>query len=85
MMPKIDDVIERLEYSKKTMHNGYVFKLVRPDIVNDAIELLKEQKPVYPRLGHVDEGLWICGNCDVAIFPHGTHYCHNCGRKVKWE
>ena len=43
------------------------------------------QAPVAPRLGHAGEGLWICGNCNIAVFPYGVNYCHYCGRKVEWK
>ena len=61
--------------------------------LSDAINILKEQKPVKPNLD-VDE--WICGNCchklehqellgDNMLFHEQYNYCPNCGKKVKWE
>lgn len=55
------------------------------DILSDAIELLKDKEPFEPLLADADHKMWICGNCKVAIFPHGTSYCHNCGKVVLWN
>lgn len=55
--------------------------------VVDALELLKEQEPVEPRIQTSGSGVtwWnVCGNCQTAINPNDK-YCHECGRPVKWE
>jgi len=51
-----------------------------------AEELLKEQEPVKPERQHSGGTTWwnVCGNCRTAINPNDK-YCHECGRKVKWE
>ena len=43
-MADIDKTIERLEHSHRQMINGYIYDLVRPDVVDDAVKLLKSQK-----------------------------------------
>ena len=57
------------------------------NIAKEAMELLKEQEPVEPRIQTSSSGvtLWhICGNCNTPISPNDK-FCHECGRAVKWE
>ena len=52
-----------------------------------AEELLKEQEAVRPERELSGGGTtwWnVCGNCRTAINPNDK-FCHECGRKVKWE
>ena len=54
-------------------------------MLDDAIELLKEQEaiPVVQReIMHML--VWCCGSCGVAI-TDGDKFCRMCGRKVKWD
>lgn len=55
-------------------------------VINDAIDLLKEQEPVEPIPPTDESDLWKCGNCNHQLF-RCTHqrYCEMCGREVKWE
>lgn len=56
-------------------------------MLKDIVALLEASEPVEPILA-LDDGkhkLWQCGNCKVAVFQRGESYCHNCGRKVKWN
>ena len=48
------------------------------DIVDDALELLKEQEPIWNDVLNV----WTCPSCGQMV---STNYCRDCGRKVKWE
>ena len=57
------------------------------NIAKAALELLKEQEPVEPRIQTSGSGVtwWnVCGSCQTAINPNDK-YCHECGRAVKWE
>jgi len=57
------------------------------NIAKAALELLKEQEPVEPRIQTSSSGVtwWnVCGNCQTAINPNDK-YCHECGRPVKLE
>ena len=58
-------------------------------IMVDAIDLLKaqEQEPISASIVDSDGGLmhwWACGNCQAPINPEDK-FCHECGRKVKWD
>lgn len=65
--------------------------------MRDALELLKEQKPIKPTIS-VDT--WICSKCghtlesqeliddkeNPQVLIHEQYqYCPNCGRAVKWD
>ena len=55
-------------------------------LLQDALELLKEQEPVDPAIGGNQNSCWyfICPRCQLAI-DKGDQYCRHCGRAVKWE
>lgn len=48
--------------------------------LNDALTLLKEQKPIRPLIAN---DMYFCGSCKYAI-PRTTNYCPKCGKKVEW-
>ena len=59
----------------------------------DALELLKEQEPIEPK---VDVDQWRCGNCghelehqellgENVLFHEQYSYCPQCGKAVKWD
>jgi len=53
----------------------------------DALALLKEQEAVPPEREYSGGGItwWnVCGACRTAINPNDK-YCHECGRKVRWN
>lgn len=61
-------------------------------VLNDALNLLKEQEPVPPDVD--SEGSCSCGNCGATVgyYPAGCKtpeklctYCPECGKMVKWE
>ena len=54
--------------------------------IDDALELLKEQKSVKPKQRNPHLGAWWyeCGNCDTAISP-SDNYCRGCGRVIDWS
>ena len=47
----------------------------------DALELLREQKPVKP-INKSDMN--FCGECKFAL-AETMNYCPKCGKAVKWE
>jgi len=52
----------------------------------DALELLKEQEPVEPTREVNENGqILSCGNCRAWFIVQKQKYCHECGRKVKWD
>lgn len=62
---------------------------------DDALKLLKGQKPVKPYLDFDGKDVWTCGNCNKHLFhlsytqcdddEKAFHkYCGYCGRAVKW-
>lgn len=84
-----EKVIKGLELLKEFLGDGLPGKNVvfnsYINIVNDAIELLKEQEPVEPTLYYDTENAWyICGVCKANI-QFADKYCHECGRPVKWD
>ena len=51
--------------------------------LDDAAELLKEQKPVEAELEGGGTNWWyVCGDCHGAI-DNRDSYCRHCGRKIK--
>ena len=63
------------------------------DLMRDALELLKEQKTVEPKL--VGVNTWTCGECGALLgweeFAQSGlelikyKFCPECGRAVKWN
>jgi len=51
---------------------------------HEALELLKEQEPIEPCSLMGEDGIWQCGRCGAFIGEEEC-YCHECGRKVKWN
>lgn len=53
----------------------------------DILAMLKEQEPVKPAKEYSGGGVtwwYVCGDCLTAINPNDK-YCHECGKKVKWN
>ena len=64
------------------------------EYIDDAIDLLKEQEPVKPRVDA--DGTFNCGNCGepVGFDEHpftckapeiAMKFCCGCGKPVKWK
>lgn len=57
-------------------------------ILNDVVELLKEQEPIRPilaRIGNYDAiNDYTCPVCGTDLY-HLQKYCDECGRAVKWQ
>ena len=62
-------------------------------LIDDALELLKEQEPVEPS---IDVDTYVCPNCghrlehqgmlgDNVIFDERYNFCPACGKKMKWD
>lgn len=52
----------------------------------DVLELLKEQEPIEPKRTVDEHGQVLsCGNCGAWFEVQFQKYCHECGRKVKWD
>lgn len=62
----------------------------------DALELLKEQKPIEPTFRQDEDGVfvWACGSCGAYMYhiydgidkaKEYAKYCRQCGKKVKWN
>lgn len=92
-MPDRDKVISHFQDAIGASSKGNRWRFVRVDIIEDAIELLKEQEAVKPKL--VGVNMWECGECDTLLgweeFSQSGidlinyKYCPGCGRKVKWD
>lgn len=82
-----DDFCVVCPYKDKAMENWYCFH--KPDLMRDALALLKAQEPVEPKMMYfVDEGLtWetyevpTCGVCGALLGD--ALFCPMCGRAVK--
>lgn len=61
---------------------------VQDQLINDALELLKEQETTLEKDGHhircLNCGEYWCDN-DREGNPFPMNFCPNCGRKVKWS
>lgn len=54
-------------------------------IVRDALDLLKEKKPVEPEMEGGGSTWWmVCGECHGQI-DEKDDYCRHCGRRIKHE
>ncbi len=49
---------------------------------DDALELLKEQEAVKPRVSTVEQR---CGNCNKVIEMDGWKACPWCGKMIDWK
>lgn len=76
--------------------NGNSWVFVRTDVLYEAIELLKAQEPVEPKIVDTDNSKryhndifknYYCGNCGefLHIMSRNDLFCSQCGRAVKWE
>ena len=88
---KPEELIDRLKYAEKQCVRGYYYILIRPDVRDRIVELLKEQKAVEPYIAGSGESFetaetwWYeCGNCNKPIDPNDK-FCRHCGQVVKWE
>lgn len=57
-------------------------------LARDALELLKEQEPVKPKMhnggGKSPTWWYVCGACGHDIDPKDK-FCRECGKAVKWD
>lgn len=70
----------------------YENRVIFQPVMRDALDLLKEQEAVKPKL--VGENMWRCGKCEALLgwedfTPSGLElieykFCPECGRAVKW-
>lgn len=91
---KPKEVIDRLKYAEKQCVRGYYYILIRPDVRDRIIELLKKQEAVKPVLDEQTGRIWLCGKCGSYVGfedndPHDPNefdkYCRECGGPVLWE
>ena len=57
------------------------------EVMEDALELLKERVPVQADETVINEidRLYRCPSCHIALMFPKQKYCHWCGQAVKWE
>ena len=88
----LKELCEYLFHEYKVCYHGDVEDTYnRFLIANNALELLKEQKPITPTVNEF--GKAYCGNCgeNVGIFGKTLNvcvrmrYCPECGKAVKWD
>lgn len=84
-MPDREKVIRHFQDAIVASGNNNKWRFVRLDIVEEAIDLLKEQEPVKPKYeDFFGSRIAICENCGDCLMKY-KKYCPGCGRKVKWE
>ena len=55
-------------------------------LCTDILFLLREQEAVEPTRKVNENGqILSCGNCGAWFIVQKQKYCHECGRKLKWE
>ena len=54
------------------------------ELMRDALELLKEQKPVKPKQMGTVTHWYACGACQMPV-DYEDAYCRGCGRGLKWD
>lgn len=79
-MEKVIEGLETIRYNLRQMNHGLL-----ADFCDDALELLKEQEAVEPKVEKaiLDYQSWhyICGDCGGQIDIQ-DNYCRHCGRVV---
>ena len=91
----MEQIIEGLEKAKNVIEQWIpIFEQYNsPAVIDEAIELLKEQEAVEPIItpwlenedGEVIIEKKECGRCGYHFFTEKPNYCENCGRPVLWE
>ena len=88
-MSATEKVVNALNVSKLILCNSKMLTsemcVKIGQVINDAIDLLKEQEAVPPK---EKAYAWRCGKCDeylTAIQNHRIRYCPYCGQAVKWN
>ena len=90
-----DKVIIGLECCLANRHNNCPYKSTDEGIdkvttcttylMQDALALLRKQKPVQViQRESMHMLFWCCGSCGVAI-TDGDKFCRMCGKAVKWK
>ncbi len=86
-MNDIEKVVNGLTEVRQNIDCASGSKKVRlMDVVDKAMELLKEQEPVFPEVHNSlsDVSWYVCSNCGAPISPC-LNFCGGCGRKVNWD
>ena len=82
-MEDIEKVIKGLEYCQRREDGSCIGCPGDMECwCDEAIELLKKQKPMMPY--NIDK---VGGNCPICglRMARGHNYCYQCGQAVKWE
>lgn len=84
-----EKVIQHFQDAIEASGKNNKWRFVRLDIIEDAIELLKEQepKPVKVVKNAYNHKYYYCPRCDRSFYGvfKRPNYCDQCGQKVKWE
>ena len=89
-MPDREKVIKELETEIQDFSPACTSDERLKEIMEMALELLKDQEPVEPIPYDLDTPVttvmrcYKCGCCNADITA-GNPYCWHCGRKVKWD
>ena len=88
-----EDVIVHLSRATRRMIDGWIYKLVRPDVAKKAVELLKEQRKKGHWIEKEDYNMdtyydcSVCGESWTTIegipWENGMNYCPHCGADMR--
>ena len=88
-MPDRDKVISHFQDAIEASGKGNRWRFVRVDIIEDAIELLKEQEPKVVKIkkNAYNHEFYYCPRCDRGFedFFRKPMFCDKCGQAVKWD
>ena len=88
---KLEKAITGLENLRDSIATDYIHDTYQAiGTINDALELLKKQKPMKVIDRNVSIGYAICPSCKKIVIHQQidftiTNYCGRCGQAVKWE
>jgi len=87
-MPDREKVIKAFEHLLNAAKGNYQdFVDLTVDGGEEILALLKEQEAVEPkaiRMNAFGHPVYACGKCGHLI-TESMNYCHECGKRIKWE
>lgn len=83
MMADREKVVKGLQNLRDAIATDFIHEADQAvATIDDALDLLKEQEAVKPRISSVEQR---CGNCNKIIEMDGWVTCPWCGKQIDWE